>query len=205
MTQPTQRKRPWPTWAMTLAFFVGSIIVTAIAVAIIFPGRGNRERRNDLGHAAGGVLFFATIAVAFGQSYRRRRWERAARAETLGEPVLTSTTGVRIVDDRPQPGRIDLTATRIVFYRASNSDGWWGQLIGVIASGRGHVISLEIPLAAVVSTARTRFRSAGNALDVTMTDGAVHRLALDRFAPFEAQLVPALARVRAAAAAAAPT
>jgi hypothetical protein len=201
-TEPTKLERPWATWKVTLAFFVTAFVLDVVALVILLPGQSHTERGHQISRASGAAIFFLTIAVAFLQSYRIRRWRTAAAAEQLGELLLSSTTGVRIVGDRPQPGRIDLTATRLVFFRASRSDGVWGQLIGTIASGRGTDITLELKLGEVASTARTKFRSAHNAMDIAMTDGTVHRFAFDQFAPFEAQLVPALARVRAATAAA---
>jgi hypothetical protein len=185
---------------MTLVVSVGLLIAAAIVVVVLFPGHANAERRRSISHAMGGVWIFVIVAIVLVQSRRVRRWDATARTTDLGEPLLSSTTGARLVDGRAQPGRVDLTATRILFYRASKSDGMWGQLVGMIAAGRGRERSLELRLADVASTARTQFRTARNGLDVTMTDGTVHKLALDRYGPFEAALVPQLARVRAAAA-----
>ncbi len=189
------RERPWSVWKMVLLVFVGGAVGGGVIAAIV--GR-DHQQRDDIAHATGGVLFVVMVAVAFLQVWRLRRWDEAAAQADVGEPVVATTSGQRIVDGRPQRGRLDLTATRILFYRASRHDGALGELVALFAGAGRRFRALDLPLAQIASTARTEFRSVQNGLDVTMADGTVHRFTLGLYPVFDTALKRALAGARAA-------
>lgn len=105
------------------------------------------------------------------------------------EPVIASTNGGLFKSKlRMHFARFDLTSSKIVTYQKSSiwlAFGALGILISRYTSGKR---TLEIELAKVSTLARGKHGFNKNILDITMADGAKHRLSLDRFDEFTAQL-----------------
>ena len=171
---------------MALLVFGIAALAGLTVELIAIPARD--EARLDRFNEGLGKLCPIVFAIAYGIQYRRhRKWtdahaSAAPRADATGEPILAESASRRVgtlsgVFD----GRIVVTPRRIVFFA-------------------GTVRELDLELASIAATARTRWRASGKVLDLTLADGTVHRLIVDRFDAFTAQLGPALARARAAAA-----
>ena len=188
------RSRPWAVWKIVLLVFVGGAVAGGIISAIAFGDSADSERA---GRAVGGALFFVAVAAGFLQAWRRRRWDEAVAKADVGEEIVATTTGQRVIDGRPHRGRLDLTATRIVFYRASRYDGWLGELLTVFAGAGRRYRAIDLPLADIASTARTVFRAVQNGLEITMVDGTVHRFTLDLYPVFDTALRQARADTHA--------
>ena len=114
---------------------------------------------------------------------------------TSTELVLaTSNGGIFKSKLRMHFARFDLTATRIACYQKSSiwlAFGALGILISRYTAGKR---TLELELGTVASIARGKHGFNKKILDVTMTDGAKHRLSIDRFDEFTAQLREQLGR-----------
>ena len=108
---------------------------------------------------------------------------------TTTEPVIASTNGGLFKSKlRMHFARFDLTSSKIVTYQKSSiwlAFGALGILISRYTSGKR---TLEIELSKVTTLARGKYGFNKNILDITMSDGAKHRLSLDRFDEFTAQL-----------------
>ena len=108
---------------------------------------------------------------------------------TTTEPVIASTNGGLFKSKlRMHFARFDLTSSKIVTYQKSSiwlAFGALGILISRYTSGKR---TLEIELSKVATLARGKHGFNKNILDITMSDGAKHRLSLDRFDEFTAQL-----------------
>jgi hypothetical protein len=114
---------------------------------------------------------------------------------TTTEPVLaTSNGGIFKSKLRMHFARFDLTASRIVTYQKSSLWLAFGALGIIISRYTAGKRTLEIELAKISSAARGKHGFNKNILDVAMSDGAKHRLSLDRFDEFTAQLRDQLGR-----------
>jgi hypothetical protein len=111
------------------------------------------------------------------------------QALTSTEPVLFESGGGLFKGKmRMFPGRFELTATRIVYYKRSL---WW-QMFGMIGAlfawkNRGKR-EREIELASVASIARGKYALNKKILDFTFTDGTTLRISVTKFEDFIAQL-----------------
>jgi hypothetical protein len=178
-------KRPWAIWKVVLLVFVGGCVAIGIITGIVIS---DGARRADINSASGGALFFVMVAAAMVQAWRLRRYDEAAAQADVGESIVATTSGQRIVDGRAHRGRLDLTATRILFYRATRYNGVLGDLIALLGSTSRRYRSLDLTLAEIASTKRSEFRSVLNGLDVTMADGSEHRFTLDLYPVFDTAL-----------------
>lgn len=113
------------------------------------------------------------------------------------ETVLATSNGGMFASKwRLQFGRFELTSTRIVFYKRSNFWMMFGAL-GVLLSRRtAGKRALDLELAQITDAVRSKHGFNKNVLEVTMSDGVKHRLAVDKYDAFVA---PLGAKVRAAA------
>jgi hypothetical protein len=169
---------------MALLVF-GIAAVVGITVGMITIPVHDKERMDRYTEGLG-KLCPILFAVGYGIQYRRRRkWDDAnasatPRTDATGETILAESPSRQVGSTAGLlNGRIILTPRRIVFFA-------------------GTVRELDLELASITSTARTRWRASGKVLDLTLADGTVHRLIVDRFDAFAAQLGPVLARARAA-------
>ncbi|HUQ05359.1 MAG TPA: hypothetical protein VM261_22810 [Kofleriaceae bacterium] len=105
------------------------------------------------------------------------------------EPVIATTNGGLFKSKlRMHFARFDLTSSRIVTYQKSSLWLAFGALGIIISRYTAGKRTLEIELSKVATIARGKHGFNKNILDVTMHDGAKHRLSLDRFDEFTAQL-----------------
>lgn len=114
---------------------------------------------------------------------------------TTTEPVLaTSNGGIFKSKLRMHFARFDLTATRIACYQKSSiwlAFGVLGVLISRYTAGKR---TLELELGRVAGISRGKHGFNKNILELTMQDGAKHRLSVDRFDEFTALLRDQLGR-----------
>ncbi len=114
---------------------------------------------------------------------------------TTTEPVLaTSNGGIFKSKLRMHFARFELTATRIACYQKSSlwlAFGALGVLISRYTAGK-RTLDLELGRVAAISRSKHGFNK--NILEITMNDGAKHRLSVDRFDEFTAQLRDQLGR-----------
>lgn len=108
---------------------------------------------------------------------------------TTTEPVLASTNGGIFKSKlRMHFARFDLTSSRIVTYHKSSlwlAFGAIGLLISRYTAGKR---TLELELSQIASTERGKHGFNKNILEITMKDGTKHRLSLDHYDDFTAQL-----------------
>lgn len=93
-----------------------------------------------------------------------------------------------------QLGRYELTDSRIIFYGKSKAFmmfGALGALLAMLAKGKR---ALDIELDAVQSVERGKYGLNKKVLDITMADGTVHRLGIDKFDQLSAVLRDQLSR-----------
>jgi hypothetical protein len=185
-----ERKRPWAPWKMAL-LVLGVIMVVGLTVGILTipASAAHYDARVDRYTQGLAQMCLVAVIVAYLVQYRRvSRWNDDANASASAAPRIDAT-GETILAESPSRrvgtlsgllnGRLIVTPRRIVFFA-------------------GSVRELDIELASITATARTRWRVSGKVLDVTLADGTTHRIIVDRFDSFAAQLGPALARARAA-------
>ena len=104
------------------------------------------------------------------------------QALTVVEPVLLQSHGGLFVSKRRMAfARIELTSTRLVVYKKSIWLTGFG-LIGVlIARSMKGTKTLDLDLGAITGIARGKYGFNKKILDVTMKDGATHRITVERF------------------------
>jgi hypothetical protein len=111
------------------------------------------------------------------------------QALSVVEPVLfQSNAGLFVSKRRMVFARVELTGTRIVVYKKSavwTMFGLIGLLIAMKLPGKR---ALELEYAAIAKVARGKYGFNKKILDVTMQDGATHRLSIDHFDEVAARL-----------------
>ena len=108
---------------------------------------------------------------------------------TTSEPVLASTNGGIFKSKlRMHFARFDLTSSRIVTYQKSSLWLAFGALGIILSRYTAGKRTLELELAKIASTERGKHGFNKNILDITMKDGTKHRLSLDHYDDFTAQL-----------------
>lgn len=114
---------------------------------------------------------------------------------TTSEPALISTSGGRIRGKlKVDLGRMELTGSAIVFYQRNRLWYLFGLLGALIAARTNGKRALTIELATIGEVARGKYGLNKKVLDVKLTDGSEHRLMLDKYDDFVAQLRDQLAR-----------
>ena len=104
-----------------------------------------------------------------------------ATTATTAEPVLFESSGGLMKGRRMFVGRVELTATRLVYYRSSSlwmMFGLIGALLGRRSAGKR---DLEIEFAKIATVARGKYGLNKKILDFKMSDGSEFRLVIDRF------------------------
>lgn len=111
------------------------------------------------------------------------------------EPVLATSNGGLIKGKMNVVfGRVELTARAVVFHQRSRLWMMFG-LLGALLSMRSRgKRALELELTAISQLARGKYGLNKKILDVTMADGSTHRLMVDKYDDFTAQLRDQLAR-----------
>jgi len=93
-----------------------------------------------------------------------------------------------------QLGRYELTSSRLTFFGKSKAFmmfGLLGALLALLSKGKR---ALDIELSQITSIARSKYGFNKKILDVTLADGTVHRLGLDKFEEFTGALRDQLTR-----------
>jgi hypothetical protein len=191
MKGPKKRWAPWK--AALLAGGAVGVIGVALLVALIPARAADFDARMDRGTQGVAQLSLCIAAIAYIVQYLRVRKQIApevARTDATGEPVLAESSGMWIAGDRDlRPGRIDLTARRIVFYRANDRDGLAGTMLGLLQPRNGTTHrALDIDLASITRVQRGRFRATGKVLELSLADGTSHRVIVDRYDAFVSHL-----------------
>jgi hypothetical protein len=139
------------------------------------------------------VLDRASRTCAGTAGAERRRMNN--QALVVLDPVLARSNGTLIKGKlNVQLGRYELTANRLTFFgksRAYMMFGLLGALLALLAKGKR---ALDLELSQITAIARGKYGLNKKILDVTMADGTVHRLGLDKFDDLSAQLRDQLAR-----------
>ncbi|MBE7452440.1 MAG: hypothetical protein HS111_27230 [Kofleriaceae bacterium] len=118
-----------------------------------------------------------------------------SHALTTTEPVLATTHGGLFKSKlRMQLGRFELTPQRVVYYQKSTLFLLFGALGMLLSRYAAGTRALDLELVRIAAVARGKHGFNKNILDVTMSDGTRHRISLDRFDEFTAQLREQLAR-----------
>jgi hypothetical protein len=114
---------------------------------------------------------------------------------TTTAPVLVTTNGGLFKSKfRMHLGRFELTHDRIVYYQKSFFFMMFGALGLLLSRYSPGKRTLDIELSRIASLARGKHGFNKNILDLTLTDGSTHRLSLDRYDDFTAQLRDQLSR-----------
>jgi hypothetical protein len=115
------------------------------------------------------------------------------------EQVLTTSNGGMFQSKwRLSFGRLELTPSRIVFYKRSSfwmMFGALGVLLSRTTAGKRH---LDLELSQIADAVRSKHGFNKNVLEVTMQDGTKHRFSVDKYDAFVAPLGERV-RVRASA------
>jgi hypothetical protein len=108
-------------------------------------------------------------------------------------PAIATSRGALIISTlRVRPGRWELTRHQLVFHQFSRWLGALG-LIGVFLMkyARGsRALALDLPKIATIT--RGSYGRNKRVMDVTMVDGAVHRIVVDNFDEIAARLHDAM-------------
>ena len=111
------------------------------------------------------------------------------------EPVLAQTNGLIIRGKlNVRMGRYELTGSHLTFFMRSRifmMFGALGALLSFLSKGKQELV---IELSQITSIARSKYGLNKKILDVTLADGKVHRLGLDKFDDFTAALRDQLTR-----------
>jgi hypothetical protein len=84
---------------------------------------------------------------------------------------------------RPIPGRLELTPTRIIYYKRS----FWAQsfgFLGALLASKVGKRDTDIEFSGISTIARGKYALNKKILDIAMTDGTNHRIAVDKFDEF---------------------
>lgn len=118
-----------------------------------------------------------------------------AHALTTTTPALFQSSGGLIRGKlKVDLGRLELTSTGVVFYQRNKLFYLFGLLGALLAARTTGKRALEIPLGAVTGLARSKYGFNKKVVDVTLADGAVHRLTIDKFDDFMTRLREELGR-----------
>lgn len=105
------------------------------------------------------------------------------------EPVLSTSNGGLFASKwRLSFGRLELTSSRIIFYKRSNfwmMFGALGMLLSRKTAGKRH---LDLEVAQIADAVRSKHGFNKNVLEVTMKDGVKHRFSVDKYDAFVAPL-----------------
>jgi hypothetical protein len=111
------------------------------------------------------------------------------QALSVVEPVLLQSHGGLFVSKRRMAwARIELTSTRLVVYKKSIWLTGFGLIGALIARSMKGSRTLDLDLGAITQIARGKYGFNKKILDVTMKDGATHRITVDRFDEMVARL-----------------
>lgn len=114
---------------------------------------------------------------------------------TTSDPILLNTSGGLIKGKlNVALGRLELTPRAIVFYERSRIWNMFGLIGALIATRLKGKRALDIELSSVKELTRTKFGFNKKILDVTLTDGTVHRVMVDKFDDFSSRLREQLAQ-----------
>jgi hypothetical protein len=110
--------------------------------------------------------------------------DQASDQAAAAEQVLFETNGGYFKGKmRMIPGRLELTPTRIIYYKRS----FWAQsfgFIGALLANKMGKRDTDIEFAGIASIARGKYALNKKILDIAMTDGSAHRISVDKFDEF---------------------
>jgi len=115
-------------------------------------------------------------------------------ALTVVEPVLAKSRGAQIMSKfKAHLGRLELTSTRLVFFRASKFWLMFGALGMILGARSGGTRAIDVELSRIAGIARGKHGFNKKVLELTLSDGTTHRLSVDRYDELVARLREQLA------------
>jgi hypothetical protein len=116
-----------------------------------------------------------------------RRIEMADETTPAEQVLIESDGGYFKGKMRMIPGRLELTPTRIIYYKRS----FWAQsfgFIGALLANKMGKRDTDIEFAGIASIARGKYALNKKILDIAMTDGSAHRISVNKFDEFVQKL-----------------
>jgi len=105
-----------------------------------------------------------------------------------GEAVLFESSGGLLKGRRMSPGRFELTATRVLYYRQSYLWLMFGLIGALLSRTSAGKRELELEFAKIASIARGKYGLNKKILDFKMADGSEYRLVIDKIDQFVEKL-----------------